>query len=112
MTTTNEDGSPQSSVVRVKGEGEGVVFSTVRGRKKERDLVRDPRVSISIFETENPYNYVEIRGKAELDETDGRALISELAHKYTGKDYPEDCGEPSPPTRSPVSPSEPLAWGP
>ncbi|GAA1941696.1 PPOX class F420-dependent oxidoreductase [Amycolatopsis minnesotensis] len=90
IATTNPDGQPQSSVVWVKRDGDDILFSTTRGRRKERNLARDPRVSISIFETENPYNYVEVRGRAEITETDGRALIDELSNKYGGNDYPEE----------------------
>ncbi|QWF81498.1 PPOX class F420-dependent oxidoreductase [Amycolatopsis sp. CA-230715] len=90
IATTNPDGQPQSSVVWVKRDGDTILFSTTRGRRKERNLARDPRVSVSIFETENPYNYVEVRGRAEITETGGRALIDELSNKYGGNDYPAE----------------------
>jgi PPOX class probable F420-dependent enzyme len=90
VATTNPDGQPQSSVVWVRRDGDTILFSTVRGRRKERNLNRDPRVSVSIFDLENPYDYVEVRGRAEITEVGGRELINELSHKYMGKDYPEE----------------------
>lgn len=93
IATVNPDGGPQSSVVWVKREDDTMLFSTARGRRKERNLSRDPRISVSIFETENPYNYVEIRGHAEITEAGGRELIDELANKYTDKDYPAEPPE-------------------
>lgn len=93
IATVNPDGGPQSSVVWVKRDGDTVLFSTTRGRRKERNLTRDPRISVSIFETENPYNYVEIRGHAEITEAGGRELIDELANKYVDKDYPAEAAD-------------------
>lgn len=90
IATVNPDGGPQSSVVWVKRDGDTMLYSTTRGRRKERNHQRDPRISVSIFETENPYNYVEIRGTVEMTEEGGRELIDELSHKYGGKDYPEE----------------------
>ena len=48
---------------------------------------RDPRVSLSVFDLEDPLKYVEIRGRAEITEDGGRELINELSHKYDGKDF-------------------------
>lgn len=93
LATLNKDGSAQTSVLWGKRDGDTLIFATVRGRLKERNMTRDPRVSVSVFDTENPYNYVEIRGRVEITEEGGRALINELAHKYTGKDYPAEPPE-------------------
>ncbi|WP_020669806.1 PPOX class F420-dependent oxidoreductase [Amycolatopsis nigrescens] len=90
VCTLNPDGGPQSSVLWVKREGDTVVFSTTRGRRKERNLARDPRISVSIFDLKNPYSYVEVRGTAEVTEEGGRALIDELSNKYGGRDYPAE----------------------
>jgi PPOX class probable F420-dependent enzyme len=93
VATINKDGSAQTSVLWAKRDGDTLVFATVRGRLKERNMARDPRVSVSVFDTGNPYNYVEIRGRVELTDEGGRELINELAHKYTGKDYPAEPAE-------------------
>jgi PPOX class probable F420-dependent enzyme len=54
VATLNPDGWPQSSVVWVLRSGDTVLFSTTKGRQKARNLARDPRVSVSIFDIENP----------------------------------------------------------
>ena len=93
VATLNADGSAQTSVLWAKRDGETLIFATVRGRLKERNMARDPRVSVSIFDTENPYNYVEIRGRVEMTDEGGRELINELSHKYKGVDYPPEPPE-------------------
>jgi len=93
LATINADGSAQTSVLWAKRDGDTLIFATVRGRLKERNMARDPRVSISVFEQENPYNYVEIRGTVEMTDEGGRELINELSHKYLGKDYPDEPAE-------------------
>ena len=94
VATVRPDGSPQSSVVWVKREDDTVLFSTTAGRQKTRNLTKDPRVSISIFDIENPYMSVEIRGTAELIVDEDKRLPRELSHKYLGEDPPrEEPGE-------------------
>ncbi|MCR6481517.1 PPOX class F420-dependent oxidoreductase [Amycolatopsis sp. OK19-0408] len=90
VATTNADGSPQSSVVWAKRDGDTVVFVTVQGRRKERNIRRDPRVSLSVFDLADPENYVEIRGRAEVTAEGGPELNDELARKYTGDVFPPE----------------------
>ena len=90
VATLGPDGAPQSSVVWVKRDGDTVLFSTTLSRQKARNLTKDPRVSISIFDIENPYASVEIRGTAELIADDDKALPRELSRKYLGEDPPRD----------------------
>ncbi|MEV6873759.1 PPOX class F420-dependent oxidoreductase [Amycolatopsis sp. NPDC051128] len=87
IATINADGSAQTSVVWAKRDGDTVLFATVRGRLKERNMRRDPRVSLSVFDLDDPLKYVEVRGRAEITEEGGRELINELSHKYDGKDF-------------------------
>lgn len=93
VATTNADGSPQSSVVWGRRDGDTVVFATVQGRRKERNIRRDPRVSVSVFDLADPENYVEIRGRAEVTVEGGRELIDELSRKYVGTDFPAEPPE-------------------
>ncbi|WP_380278339.1 PPOX class F420-dependent oxidoreductase [Kitasatospora purpeofusca] len=86
VTTIQPDGSPQSSVVWVKRDGEDILFSTVEGRRKHLNLVKDPRVSLLVNPPENPYTYLEVRGDVSLTREGGRELIDELAHKYQGQE--------------------------
>ena len=93
VATLNADGSPQTSVMWVARDGDTVLFSTTTARLKARNMAWDPRVSISIFATENPYRTVEIRGTAELIEDPGRAVQRAISHKYLGQDPPAEPAE-------------------
>ena len=87
VATIQPDGSAQLSVVWAKVDGEDVLFSTVEGRRKHLNLVRDPRVTLLVNPADAPYSYVEVRGTAVLGTEGGRELIDELAVKYTGEGY-------------------------
>jgi PPOX class probable F420-dependent enzyme len=89
IATLGPDGAPQTSVMWVKRDGDTVLFSTTASRQKARNLTRDPRVSISIFDLANPYESVEIRGVAELTVDEHRELSYELSHRYLGEDPPK-----------------------
>ncbi|MGI5175217.1 PPOX class F420-dependent oxidoreductase [Dactylosporangium sp. CA-152071] len=66
VATLNQNGGPQTSVVWIARDGDAVLFSTTAGRQKARNLARDPRVSLTVFDTENPYQSVDIRVTVEL----------------------------------------------
>ncbi|MEV5506269.1 PPOX class F420-dependent oxidoreductase [Streptomyces orinoci] len=87
VATVQPDGSPQLSVVWIKRDGDDLLISTTVGRRKERNLRRDPRVTVLINPHNAPYTYAEIRGTATLTTEGGQQLINELSRKYTGKDY-------------------------
>jgi PPOX class probable F420-dependent enzyme len=70
-----------------------VLFSTTAGRQKARNLARDPRISVSVFDLDNPYNSVELRGTAELVEDPGKTLPKQLSHKYLGVDPPGESDD-------------------
>jgi PPOX class probable F420-dependent enzyme len=89
LSTINPDGGPQSSVIWAKHDGGDVVFSTIRGRRKTRNMERDPRVSICIYDPADPYRYVEVRGTVTLTEDGGPELIEELSQSYDGKPFVE-----------------------
>jgi PPOX class probable F420-dependent enzyme len=74
----------------VKRDGDQVLFSTVESRQKARNLRRDPRVSVSVFDPANPYLSVEIRGRAELTVDEHKTLPVELSQKYLGEDPPAE----------------------
>jgi PPOX class probable F420-dependent enzyme len=90
LATINPDGSPQSSVMWLARDGEDVLFSTVAGRRKHRNMVRDPRVSVSVWDAEDPYSYVELRGSVTMSDDVGRAFDTVLSWKYDGKDPDPD----------------------
>ena len=86
LATVNPDGSPQTSVVWIGRDGGDLLFSTVQGRVKHRNMVRDPRVSVSVIDSADPENYVELRGRVTLGPDPGRALDTQLSWKYDGRD--------------------------
>jgi PPOX class probable F420-dependent enzyme len=65
IATSNADGRPQTSVIFVKRDGDTAVFSTIKGRRKTRNMARGPRVSLLVVDKEKG-RYVEIRGSVEI----------------------------------------------
>ncbi|AXI78260.1 PPOX class F420-dependent oxidoreductase [Peterkaempfera bronchialis] len=90
LATVQPDGSPQLSVVWVKRDGDDVLISTVEGRRKHLNMVKDSRVSVIVNPPDAPYTYAEVRGEAILTTEGGRELINDLSHKYMGQDYGYD----------------------
>ena len=91
LATVMKDGSPQVSPIWVDVDGDHIVLNTAKGRTKERNMRRDPRVAISVADKDDPYAKVDIRGRV-VDWVDGDeadAHIDKLAQKYLGKEkYP------------------------
>jgi PPOX class probable F420-dependent enzyme len=92
VATLKPDGSPQTSVVWIDWDGENVVFNTTRPRAKGQNLERDPRISITVWDRADPYRYVEVQGKAVLDDEGANEHIGKLSHKYRGTDYHDPHG--------------------
>ena len=90
LATINPDGSPQTSVVWVGLHGDAVVFSSTAERQKVRNITRDPRVSLTVFDLANPYRSVEIRGTVDLVDDPDRVLPKRLSQKYLGTEPPEE----------------------
>jgi PPOX class probable F420-dependent enzyme len=89
VATTMPDGTPQVTPVWIDYDGQYVIFNTAIGRVKERNLREHPTVAIAILDPDNPYRYVQIRGRAELIEPGADAHIDKMAKKYLGVDkYP------------------------
>lgn len=87
LATIQPDGSPQTSVIWVKRDGDDVLFATVEGRRKHLNLLKDPRVSLLVNPPNDPYSYFEVRGEAGMTREGGRELINELSLKYRGETY-------------------------
>jgi PPOX class probable F420-dependent enzyme len=90
LGTLMPDGRPQVTPVWCDFDGENVIFNSAKGRQKDRNVRRDPRVSLAIIDPENPYRYLEIRGRVvEITEDGADESINKLAKKYLGVDkYP------------------------
>ena len=90
LATINPDGGPQTSAMWVGRDGDDVLFSTVAGRRKHRNLERDPRTSVTVLDSDDPYNYVELRGRVTIEEDIGRAFDTSLSWTYDGRDPDPD----------------------
>ncbi len=90
LATINPDGSPQTSAMWVGRDGPDLLFSTVEGRLKHRNMLRDPRVSVTVLDSADPDNYVELRGRVSITPDVGRKVDTALSWKYDGKDPGED----------------------
>ena len=87
LATVNADGTPQVTPVWVDFDGTHVRFNTAKGRLKDQNLRRSPVVALSIMDPDNPYRYVQVRGRVvEVTEAGADAHIDALAKKYTGQD--------------------------
>jgi PPOX class probable F420-dependent enzyme len=86
LATVNPDGGPQTSVMWLGRDGADVLFSTVEGRRKHRNMLRDPRVSVSVIDSADPENYVELRGRVSMTPDVGRRFDTQLSWKYDGRD--------------------------
>jgi PPOX class probable F420-dependent enzyme len=96
FVTLMKDGSPQVTPVWVDCDDTHVIINTAQGRQKPRNLARDNRVALSIVDQENPYKYIQVRGKVVETTTEGaRDHIEKMARKYRGPDakYPHREGE-------------------
>ena len=90
LATLMPDGSPQVTPVWVDYDGTYLLVNTARGRQKDRNMQRDPRVALSIMDPDDPYRYLQIRGTvAESTTEGGDDHIDKMAYKYLGKNrYP------------------------
>lgn len=91
LTTLMPDGQPQAHVMWVGADDDHVLMNTEVHRRKFRNVENDPRVTVTIWDAENPYRYVEVRGRV-IETVMGPAArrhIDELAQRYLGRDYDE-----------------------
>jgi PPOX class probable F420-dependent enzyme len=90
LATVMPDGKPQVTPIWVDYDGRNVVFNTAEGRQKDKNLQRDARVALSILDPDNPYRYLEVRGRiVERTHAGADQHIDAMAKKYLGQDkYP------------------------
>jgi PPOX class probable F420-dependent enzyme len=81
VATINRDGTPQQTVVWYELRGDEIIMNTAKGRIKDLNLRRDPRLSFCV---EDGYNYITIKGSATLDEANAQKDIEALATRYCG----------------------------
>jgi PPOX class probable F420-dependent enzyme len=89
LATLMPDGSPQSVPVWVGREGDRVIICTGETSLKARNTRRDPRISLSIIDFENPYSEAQIRGRVvERREDPELRILDPISHKYIAKPFP------------------------
>ena len=99
LGTVNKDGSPQVTPTWIDitekeenedGHEEIILINTAMDRLKQKNVSRDPRVSISILDVDNPYSMVTVKGRVVEQTTEGaNEHIDKLAKKYLDADrYP------------------------
>ena len=90
LATLMADGNPQTTPVWVDYDGKHIVINTAQGRQKDKNMQRDGRVALSISDPDNPYRYLEVRGRVvERTHSGADQHIDAMAQKYLGKDkYP------------------------
>ena len=90
LVTLLPSGQPQATPVWCDFDGTHVLVNTARGRVKDKNMRRDPRVTLTIIDPDNPYRYLEVRGQVvEITEQGADEHIDRLARKYLNADkYP------------------------
>jgi PPOX class probable F420-dependent enzyme len=88
VATVMPDGSPEATVVWIETDGKHIYFNTAMHRLKARNLQRDPRVAITVFDPAHPYrDALAIRGRAELITDGAHEHAHRLSRAYDGKPF-------------------------
>ncbi len=96
LATVSPKGRPHATPVWFMLDGEEILMNTSQGRVKLRNLQASPYVAVAVVDRENPYQYVQVRGKIQLDPAHGSRDIDRLSLRYGGKSYqypPTDAPE-------------------
>jgi PPOX class probable F420-dependent enzyme len=90
LATLMADGTPQTTPVWVDYDGRSVLINTAEGRQKDKNMQRDGHVALSISDPDNPYRYLQVRGRVvERTHQGADQHIDAMAKKYLGQDkYP------------------------
>lgn len=89
LSTLSASGQPRTHVMWIDADDEHLLINTEAHRAKFRDMERDPRVTVTVINAENAYQYVEARGRV-VDVVRGDAAnahIDAVSQRYTGQDY-------------------------
>ena len=89
LSTLLPGGHPQTQVMWVDADDKYLLINTEVHRQKFKNVERDPRVTITIWEREDPYRFVEVRGEVvgKVKGPTARDHIDKLSHKYHGRPY-------------------------
>ncbi len=88
------DGQPQALLTWIDTDGEVLLVNTEPQRQRARNVARDPRVTVLIHSSDNPWDWAEVRGHVvgTVVGDVARAHIDELSHRYVGTDYRNPIG--------------------
>ena len=88
VATVMPDGSPEATVVWIESDSEHIYFNTAMHRLKSRNLHRDPRIAITVFDPEDPNKRaLAVRGRAELITGGAYEHANKLSLAYDGKPF-------------------------
>lgn len=96
LSTIMPDGSPQLTQTWVDTDGENILINTAESFQKARNIERDPRVAVAVFDPASPRRYYAVRGRV-INSTsdDGAEHLEALSHRYFGGPYPGPVGDQS-----------------
>ncbi|MEW6059097.1 MAG: TIGR03618 family F420-dependent PPOX class oxidoreductase [Actinomycetota bacterium] len=95
VVTLNEDGSPHATITWVDALEGDILVNTAQGRKKDRNMRRDPRVAVLVMKNDDAYHWMSVRG-AVVDRVTGpeaESHIDALSHKYDGEPWTPVAGQ-------------------
>lgn len=94
LATVMEDGSPQVTPVWFNTDGECIYINSAVGRVKDKNMRKNPQVALAIADPDDPYRYVQVRGRVvEITQDGAEEHIHELSRKYTGRNYEIPSGQ-------------------
>lgn len=95
LATVRADGRPHLVPVWFVLEGDKIVFNTGTSTIKAKNMMRDPRVSISVDDQEPPYSFVTVEGTAELilDQAECLNYATRIGARYMGEDRADEFGK-------------------
>ncbi|GAA4611753.1 PPOX class F420-dependent oxidoreductase [Saccharopolyspora hordei] len=90
VATIGPKGEPQCNPVWIDWDGRYLKFSQTKTRQKYRNLQREPRLSVSVHDPDEPHRYLEVRGRvAKIEEDQDNRFINQMSQKYLGEaEYP------------------------
>lgn len=94
VCTMRGDGLLSANPVSIIWDGEFIRFSTLKERAKYRNLLADPRITLCVSHPANALHYIELRGRAEMQDDSGREFVNRIAQKYMGiEEFPYDAAD-------------------
>jgi PPOX class probable F420-dependent enzyme len=89
LTVMLPSGTPMTHIMWIDADDNHLLINTEIGRAKDKAMDTDPRVTVAIWDANNPYSYAEVRGRVvgKFDGQDAADHINACSQKYTGQPY-------------------------